>query len=106
MRYDEILTGSASDTLLNRKDAADLLTRMGFKTSPATLATKASRGGGPTYQCWGKKPLYSVEDLMAWAKARLKKPQQSTSERDDGHATKLHGKASNTRNTYNAPDRL
>ena len=106
MGYVEISPAAEGETLLSRKDAAELLTRMGFKTSPATLATKASRGGGPTFQCWGKKPLYRPDDLIKWATARLKRPKQSTSERDDHETTKLSGNITTLHTTDNASDRL
>lgn len=35
------------DALLTRAAIAEALTNEGFPTRPATLATKATRGGGP-----------------------------------------------------------
>ncbi len=46
----------------------------------ATLATKATRGGGPPYQLFGSKPLYRWGEALAWAKSRLSAPRRSTSE--------------------------
>jgi hypothetical protein len=46
------------DALLTRERVADALTEAGFPTSPKTLATKASRGGGPPYRKFGHRPLY------------------------------------------------
>ena len=37
------------DALLTRARTAAALTEVGFPTAPATLATKASRGGGPIF---------------------------------------------------------
>ena len=68
--------------LLGRKATADALTEAGFKTSPATLATKASRGGGPIYRCFGRVPLYRWADALAWAEARLSPPQRNSSDTD------------------------
>lgn len=68
------------DTLLTRSDAATALTDAGYPTSAATLATKATRGGGPAYRLYGRKPLYRYSDLMAWAEARCSKTVHSTSE--------------------------
>ena len=34
---------------------------------PKTLATKASRGGGPPYRLFGRKPLYRWGDGLDWA---------------------------------------
>jgi len=70
------------DTRLTRVDCAAALTAAGFPTSPKTLATKASRGGGPPFRRWGAKPLYSWGSTLAWAQARLGPPIHSTSEAD------------------------
>jgi hypothetical protein len=42
------------DTFLPRVRGAKELTDRGFPTSPKTLSTKASRGGGPPYRLYGK----------------------------------------------------
>ncbi|CAN2533406.1 hypothetical+protein [Methylocapsa aurea] len=68
------------DARLSRKDVAAALTAAGFQTSPATLATMATRGGGPVFQRYGRKPLYRWGDALEWAKSRLSKPIRSTSE--------------------------
>ncbi len=59
------------DVLLDRKRAAEALTAAGFKESPATLATRACRGGGPAYRIYGRRPLYRLGDLLDWAEGRL-----------------------------------
>jgi hypothetical protein len=61
---------------------ADLaLTAVGFPVRPATLATKATRGGGPAFRLFGKKPLYRWGDALDWARSRLSAPRRSTSEK-------------------------
>lgn len=70
----------ADDALLDRATTADALTRSGFKTSHATLATMASRGGGPPYELWGRKPLYRWGNALAWARSRLTPPARSSNE--------------------------
>jgi alkylation response protein AidB-like acyl-CoA dehydrogenase len=70
----------ADDTLLTRVDAAAALTEAGFPVSPATLATKATRGGGPPYRLFGRKPLYEWGPTLGWAKERLSAPVSNTSE--------------------------
>jgi hypothetical protein len=70
------------DTLLGRRETAHALTAAGYRTSPATLATKASRGGGPPFRRWGRKPLYRWGDTLQWAWSRLGPPIRSTSEGD------------------------
>ncbi|MGC2415429.1 MAG: DNA-binding protein [Stellaceae bacterium] len=70
------------DRLLTRREAAAALTAAGYVTAPATLATRASRGGGPVYRHFGARVLYRWGDLIEWATARLGPPMRSTSERD------------------------
>jgi hypothetical protein len=71
---------SDSDALLPRKATATALRAAGFPVSEATLATMASRGGGPPYRLFGRKPLYLWGDALDWATNRLSKPIRSTSE--------------------------
>lgn len=69
---------------LRRKDVpAYLLDRYGIPVALATLNKMASVGGGPIMQYVGRIPLYAVDDLNAWAEARLSQPVTSTSERRD-----------------------
>ena len=59
-----------------------LQTKFGIPVAKKTLDKMASVGGGPRMQYAGRVPLYHVDDLDAWAKARLSKPVASTSERE------------------------
>ena len=70
------------DALLRRRDLAQALTDIGYPTAPATLASWATRGGGPPYRMWGRIPLYSWGDALAWAERRLSSPRRSSSEAD------------------------
>ena len=70
------------DALLSRRDTAGALSAAGFPTSPATLATLASRGGGPPFRKFGRWPLYRWGDALDWARGRLSEPMRSTSEAD------------------------
>lgn len=70
------------DTRLTRNALAAALTAAGFPIRPATLATKATRGGGPPFQRFGSRPLYKWADALRWAQSRLSKPVASTSELD------------------------
>ena len=47
-----------------------------------TLATKATRGGGPPYRKFGLRVLYRWGDALAWAEGRLSAACCSTSEQD------------------------
>lgn len=68
------------ETLLTRDQAATALTAAGFPIKPKTLATKASRGGGPPFRRFGAKPLYRWADCLEWARSRMSAPMRSTSE--------------------------
>ena len=51
---------TSPDTKLRRKPAAEALTEAGFPTSPNTLATMVTRGGGPPFYVFGKIAMYHV----------------------------------------------
>jgi hypothetical protein len=70
------------DARLTRDAAAEALTKAGFPVRKATLATLATRGGGPRYQKFGTRPIYRWADLVTWANARLGPVVCSTSEAD------------------------
>jgi hypothetical protein len=61
------------EALLNRTQAATALTDAGYPTSAATLATLASRGGGPDYERFGVHALYRWGQTLDWAKNRSRK---------------------------------
>ena len=48
----------SSDGLLTRRQTAEALTEAGFPVSDKTLATLATRGGGPLYRKFGPRVLY------------------------------------------------
>lgn len=62
-----------------RGEAAQYLTDLGCSTTPATLATWATRGGGPPFRKFGARALYTDADLDAWVESRLSAPRASTS---------------------------
>lgn len=68
------------DTLLRRGPFAQELTNAGYPTKSATLATMATRGGGPPYELWGPLPLYRWGPGLRWARARLRAPVRTASE--------------------------
>jgi hypothetical protein len=70
------------ETQLPRTAAAEALTAAGYPISPATLATKACRGGGPPFRHWGRTPVYRWGDCLDWARGRLGPVVTSTSELD------------------------
>jgi hypothetical protein len=56
------------------------LTAAGYPVRAKTLATKATRGGGPRYRLFGSRPLYGWGDALDWARARLSEPVTNTSQ--------------------------
>ena len=70
------------DTLFARRESAANLTAVGYRTAPSTLATLASRGGGPPFRHYGPRVLYRWGDLICWAESRLGPVVRSTSELD------------------------
>src|SRR5262245_38715084 len=81
------------DARLTRRQAAKALTDCGNPVSPKTLSTKASRGGGPPYQLFGKIAIYTWGTLVAWALAEMGEPARSASE----HRIKFAGGAADAR---------
>jgi hypothetical protein len=70
------------ETRLRRKAVAEASTAHGYPIKEKTLATMASRGGGPPYQLWGRIPIYMWGPYLDWAQGRLSEPRSSTSEGD------------------------
>ncbi len=57
--------GRAQARYLTSEEAATLL-----RLSPRTLEKLRVIGGGPRFRKFGRRVLYAVEDLEAWANAR------------------------------------
>ncbi len=64
----------------DRREAARRLTERGLRVSAATLQKWATTGGGPEYQIFGNKAVYTEQALTVWASAKLSAPRRSTSE--------------------------
>jgi hypothetical protein len=56
---------------LTRAEAAKALTAAGYKVAAPTLASLATRGGGPRYRLFGNSVDYVWSDLLAWAEGRV-----------------------------------
>ena len=68
------------EMLLPRGPLSAALKEAGFPISPSTLATKASRGGGPPFRKFGPRALYPWGKSLEWARAKLGPLVTSTSE--------------------------
>ena len=83
MEEKNVLGALSPDKLLTTKETAEALTDEGYPTSANSLATWASTGGGPPFRKFGKYRIYRWGDSLGWARARLSRPVQSTSELGD-----------------------
>ena len=70
----------ADDELLNRKQAAAYLRKMGCAASPSTLANMAvsgNAGGGPPFIVYRNKKRrhvsYNLADLDKWAASKIRR---------------------------------
>ncbi len=68
------------NTYLDRNEASAYLTGRGLRVSKNTLGKWATTGGGPTYQRFGLRAVYTKTDLDTWAEAKLSTPRCSTSD--------------------------
>src|SRR5688572_6399466 len=71
----------APAALLRRVACAEALTKAGYPVSAKTLASMATRGGGPPYRTFGRVVLYKWSETLGWAESRLSPPRASSSER-------------------------
>lgn len=68
------------DRRYSRREAAEYLSARGYRIAIATLAKLATVGGGPMYEKFGRKPLYTERGLVAWVASKTTLPQRHTSE--------------------------
>ncbi len=64
---------------LDRKQAAAYLCGRGLAVSKNTLDKMATVGGGPMYQKFGIRCVYTTENLDAWVDQKLTPLMKSTS---------------------------
>jgi len=67
-------------TFLTRFQVAEALEACGIPLSYDTLATKATRGGGPPFRIFGKSAVYQWADVVAWVIETMGEPARTTSE--------------------------
>src|SRR5262245_2259572 len=69
---------------LTRREASEYLERKhGVRLAPATIATLACHGNGPSFRKDGRRPIYPISGLDEYAERRLSPVVRSISE----HAT-------------------
>lgn len=71
---------------LTRERTAEALTAAGYPVATKTLATKATRGGGPPYSLFSGRALYRWGDALDWARSMTTPPRRNTSETDAARA--------------------
>lgn len=59
---------------LTRDEASDYLKQQGITVSPNTLQKYATVGGGPEYEIFGNRALYTKNNLNRWVKNKLSPP--------------------------------
>ena len=62
---------------LTRKQATAYLRENGVTSGDFLLAHLAVTGEGPQFRYWGRRPIYSEQDLDAWIESRLSPPVRS-----------------------------
>ncbi len=62
-----------------RTQAAKWLQDRGYPIAVATLAKYATLAGGPRYEKFGRKPLYTESDLIDWVAAKTGAPVRHSS---------------------------
>jgi hypothetical protein len=70
------------DRYYDRNAAAEAAKAEGLPLSPKSLATMATRGGGPRMRHFGRRVVYRGSDLITWIESRLSASIGSTSEAD------------------------
>jgi hypothetical protein len=69
---------------LSRLAAAEFLQERGYPVAFKTLNKLATVGGGPKFSKFGRRVLYSPDDLLEWAVSRTSGPVNSTAELSAG----------------------
>src|SRR5215471_3525874 len=80
---------------LTREQVAVYLSMSGFPITLSTLeklCAPAIGDGPPVEMWWGRRPLYSPEQCLAWARARLSPTPKATPHNWPGKATKASRK--------------
>jgi hypothetical protein len=61
-------------------EASKILCSLGLPTAPSTLTKLRCMGGGPRFQKFGRKPVYTWKALQDWVANKLSAEVASTSE--------------------------
>jgi hypothetical protein len=75
----ELLLVTELGKRLDTRQASAFLTASGYTAAPATLNKLRCIGGGPAFEKFGRRPLYSETSLLEWVQSRTTHPLRSTS---------------------------
>jgi hypothetical protein len=76
----ELLLVTELGKRLDTRQASAFLNESGYTTAPATLNKLRCIGGGPAFEKFGRRPLYSETSLLEWVQARTTHPLRSTTD--------------------------
>ncbi len=62
---------------LDRPEASAYLTQKGVRTAKTTLQKLVTVGGGPEFQKFGNRCLYTPAGLDAWVESKLSAPRRT-----------------------------
>jgi hypothetical protein len=65
---------------LTRREAAAFLTARGYRVAENTLMKYATVGGGPRYEKFGRRALYTEANLLAWVSTKTSSAAAHSSE--------------------------
>ncbi len=66
---------------LTKKQASEYLTNgLGLPISEKTLSKYITIGGGPTFRKFGRRVVYTVDDLTNWVQSKLSEPVTNSSQ--------------------------
>lgn len=81
MYRDNNKKGENMTRFFTKKQASEYLTQtLGLPVAIKTLSKFITIGGGPEFQKFGTRVVYSQQSLDAWAESRLSKPYKHSSE--------------------------
>ena len=69
------------DKFLTPEEASTFLQELGCPRAPSTLAKLRVIGGGPVFQKWGRKPVYTSRRLREFADRQISPEMTSTASR-------------------------
>ena len=73
------ITNAPPERRLTRQEASNFLSERGYRVAITTLSKYVVVGGGPPYEKFGRKPLYTPSGLLGWVSSKTGHPQRHSS---------------------------